>query len=348
MARGCRILASKPRSNRTIPIPVTTGAFFGANVHIGSTYAGYPTGLTASSYVSLAQDLGIRWYRTNNCNTASAINTMAPYFTAMKNAGIEPFIVIDQGINLSNSYATNYSAALSMGQAIGQAAAGLCRYFECSNEQDFPCRTDGGSGAQRGDGSYIDGSQRTDFDNNKLAAFFGWNTGMADGIRQYITDAMIGFASGAGFGAYIVGEMWAKGMDNTGTVVRSPVKVNFQGVHWYWSMGNPRSATPSGGSTVNVMQQVWSRMGCPSIITEWGSAPSSDAATQAAQASQLTTRCQTYWDNRVADNTAAAFFYAMFPNPNDDATLNWGLVQSDGTTKKPSYTAYQSFIASPT
>lgn len=339
----------RPGKGGAIVIPSTKQAFFGANIHIkygdgtGTAVSNYPQNLTAQSYVDKALDLGITWYRTN-CNTAANVISERPYFTLMRANGIEPFIVIDAGITLTNSYATSYSGGLALGQAIGQAAAGYCRYFETSNEIDFKCRLDQQGQTGR---SGLDGSQRTDFYQPALDSFFGWNTGVADGLRQYIPDAKIGYATGAGFGAYIVGEMWQKGLDTGGNVVRSPVQVDFQGLHWYWSMGDPRSATPNGGTTLNVMQEIWRRMSVPTFVTEWGSSIT-DATDNATQASQLTTRAGTYWNNRVADHTAGAFFYAMFPNPaneGDNATTNWGLEQSDGTTQKPSYTAYKNFIA---
>ncbi|MFM0135117.1 hypothetical protein [Caballeronia grimmiae] len=352
-----RYIFGQPRwgNPRTpIVIPSTKQGFFGANIHIkygngevnNPPVRNYPTNQTAQSYVNKALDLGIKWYRTNVSTAANIVNER-PYFTLMRANGIEPFIVIDQGISLSNSYATNYSQGLALGQAIGQAAAGYALYFETSNEQDYPCRSD--EQGQTGYRSGLDGSQRTDFYQPALNAFFGWNTGVADGLRQFIPDAKIGYATGAGFGCYIVGEMWQKGLDTSGNVVRAPVQVDFQGVHWYWSMGDPRTATPNGGTTLNVMQEVWRRMGVPSFITEWGSSPKDTSFIDATQASQLSTRCATYWNNRVADHTAGAFFYGMFPNPeaaDDPVSPNWGLVVTDGNTIKPSYTAFKNFIAS--
>jgi hypothetical protein len=325
-----------------ILIPTNKHDMFGANIHIkygdgtGAAVSNYPQNQTPQTYVDKALDLGFKWYRTN-CNTAANV--------VMRANNIEPFIVIDAGINLSNSYATNYNSGLALGQAIGNAAAGYCLYFETSNEIDFNCRLDKQGQTGR---SGLDGSQRTDFYQPALDAFMGWNTGVLDGLRQYIPNAQVGYATGAGFGAYIVGEMWLKGLNNQGVQVRDPVNVSFQGLHWYWSMGDPRSATPNGGTTLNVMQEIWNRMAVPTFVTEWGSSIN-DATSQAAQASQLTTRCGTYWNNRVADHVAGVMFYAMFPNPaneGDTATLNWGLVQSDGVTIKPSYTAYKNFIAS--
>lgn len=351
-----RYLIGKPRwtaappSGGGILIPSTKQKFFGANIHIkygdgtGTAVSNYPQNQTVQSYVNKALDLGLGWYRTN-CNTAANITAEIPYFTAMRANGIEPFVVIDAGITLTNSYATNYSAGRSLGLAIGQKAAGYVRFFETSNEIDFNCRNDKQSQPAR---SGLDGSQRTDFYQPALDAFMGWNTGVLDGLRYYIPDAQIGYATGAGFGAYIVGEMWKKGLDNTGAQVRDPVNVSFQGLHWYWSMGDPRSATPNGGTTLNVMQEIYRRMSVPTFVTEWGSSIG-DAGTDAAQASQLTTRCGTYWNNRVADNVAGAFFYAMFPNPtnegDDPVSPNWGLVTADGNTIKQSYTAYKNFIA---
>ena len=347
-ARGPRISAGV---GGQIAIPSDKGSFFGANIHILSTVAPYPS-QTTSSYVSIAQDLGMKWYRNNVTDGGGALQ-LRPYYTAMRAAGIEPFTVVimeptsmNPVVQLADGYTANYNSALQRGKDIGQNLAGYCTYFETTNELDYKCRVDWPStGQQRGDGSYVDGSRRTDFNASKIDGWFGWNTGIADGLKTYIPDAKIGFATGAGFGGYIVGEMWKKGLDTNGNVVRSGYPIDFVGMHWYQSMGNPRSAVPSGGSTTNVFQEVWNRCGVPSFLSEWGSSPS-DAPDQATQASQSSTSMARYWDNRVADHLAGAFFYALFPNPGDSTTANWGIINADGTTHRQVYTTFKNYIAS--
>lgn len=352
---SARYLFTKPRWQPTasgVLIPSTKSAWAGANIHIkygdGTTVvSNYPQNQTPSTYVAFAQDLGIKWYRTNITTAQDAVKAQ-PYFTAFRAAGIEPFVVINaEPASFTVSYATNYSLGLSLGQAIGQALAGYCVYVETSNEIDKYVRIDKLAGAKRADGSSVDGSQRSDFNDTWLNAFCGWNSGVAAGLRQYISGVKIGYAPGTGFGAYIVGEMWQKGIDTNGNVVRAPEPVDYQSFHWYTSMANPQSATPSGGTALNIFQECYRRMGVPMFITEWGSSIT-DAPTAALQASQLTSRAHSFWDTHANDHIAGAFFYGLFPNPaeeGDNDTTNWGLVQKDGITIKPSYTAFKSFIA---
>lgn len=330
-------------------------SIFGSNIHIkygdGTTVVDqYPQNQTISTYVATAQDLGIGWYRTNCTNATDALRAQ-PYFTAFRAAGIEPFCVIDAGVTLTDSYATAYGKGKTLGTSIGANLAGYCKYFETSNEIDFKCRTDGGSGAQRtvaangiADGSYIDGSQPTDYSATAIEAFCGWNAGVADGLKVNIPDAVYGFATGAGFG-YVLGSMLHNGTDRTGTVVRTPYPQGLAGLHWYMNMGSPLSAGQSG-HVVNVLQQYNQQMpGAKLFVSEWGL-----QMDETTQTSSIPTWCHTWYANRVAYNILGAFIYAQFPNPSnegDTATSNWGLIQSDGLTKRAGYTAYKNFISNP-
>lgn len=332
-------------------------SIFGSNIHIkygngSAPVNNYPQNWTVQTYVDSARDLGIGWYRTNLNSAADAL-AYQPYFSAFRAAGVEPFVVIDLDITLTDSFATAYGKAKTIGQQISANLVGYCKYFETSNERDYHCRTDGGNGptlrtvALNGvaDGTYIDGSRPTDYDATKIEAFCGWNAGMEDGIRVNIPDAICGFATGAGFG-YVMGSMLHNGTDRNGNVVRTPRPQGLAGSHWYMNMGDPTKAGQSG-HVVNVFQQYNQQMpGAAIFVTEWGL-----AMDETTQSSTIPTWCHTWYSNRVAFNIQGAFIYAHFPNPSgegtDTATSNWGIYQADGVTKRAGYTAYKNFISNP-
>lgn len=341
------------KPNARMPRPATTEVhpetLFGVNIHIGYNWITAFGAQTPASYALTGNDLGIQWYRTQ-CTNASNAAALQPYFTSMRQAGIEPLVVVimEPDADWGATYQQNYKDAYSIGYDIGVNLKGYCTWFETSNEIDFKCRTDvaglgGGSRTTALNGisvGGVNGQLRGDYDPQHIEAFCGWNTGMADGIRMSIPDAKIGHATGTAFG-YIMGEMWAKGMDRDGNYVRPCCQVDFMGLHWYDGMGDPRSCGQSYSNVpalkiVNIFQETITRMGCGTLITEWGS---TQAGT--AQAAWATLQGTDWFNHRVGDQILGAIWYALFPNAGDNDTNNWGLIQADGTTKKPVYTAMQ-------
>lgn len=334
-------------------------SIFGSNIHIkygdGTTVVNnYPQNQTISTYIATAKDLGIGWYRTN-CTNATDASRAAPYFDAFRAAGIEPFCVIDADLNsYTGTYASNYSAGKTLGTAIGAALKGHCLYFETSNERDFYCRIDtkdngvyryGGTHV-RSDGTNVDGSRVTDYDPTARECFMGWNTGVADGLKVNIPDAIYGFATGAGYG-YVFANLLHFGTATIGgPQVRTPCPQGLWGSHWYMNMYDPTKSKQQDGTVVDVLGLYNTLVpGAVGFITEWGL-----MMDETTQASSIPMWCHTWYSNRLKYNIAGAFIYAQYPNPSsegDTPTSNWGLNQSDGVTKRAGYTAYKNFISNP-
>jgi hypothetical protein len=158
---------------------------------------------------------------------------------------------------------------------------------------------------------------------------------------------------------YVVGEMLLKGMDTAGNITKTPIPMDFHGMHYYNTEGNPENAGPSlhyqgkaGGTgsycpdapaapgLINTLSMIQSRMnGIPCLITEWGYQP----ALPASQAAYATSQSGVYFTNRATYNIQGMWFYALFPNPGETDPQNYGVFLQDGVTPKAAYTALQNF-----
>lgn len=319
--------------------------FYGINTHLTDDYAPVPP-WPSSTYVSTFEALGVQIVRTN-ISTAAGATALVPYFELFAASNITPLVVIDEGVDIANTYATNYGAAYALGQAIAGPLNGHCVYFECGNEVDITCRVDNVTpGAVNPvDGKPVDGSVPTDYVPSAIEAMRGWTAGLQAGIKTVIPTAQCGYASGVAY-SYVVADMMFNGKDTTGAVTQPPIPLNFMGVHWYSGENNILAAGPSThtGQFVNVLQQlndVTAR--APIIVSEFGTWD-----TAANQAQYLVSEFDVWRTNRIQYNLIAALFYALFPNPanqGETIAMNWGIMQADGVTKKAAYTAYQNYTA---
>lgn len=350
------ILTACSGNGQSTQLPVTTTEaaakrissdrpFYGINAHFTANYAPL-TAWPSSTYVNTFLDLGVKMVRTNIGDVIGA-SSLVPLFQLFAASSIVPLIVIDQGIDLTNSYAANYSASYSLGLSIAQPLRGHCKYFECSNEFDFACRVDfqNRSTVNPVDGKSVDGSIPTDYVPAAIEAMRGWTAGMQAGIKSVIPTALCGYASGVAF-SNVVADMLFNGKDTTGAITQTPIPLDFIGVHWYSSECDILAAGPSlhTNQPVNVLQQLNTVMsGKPIIVSEFGTWD-----TEANQAQYLTSQFDVWRANRLRYNIIAALFYALFPNPvNEGETLetNWGLIEADGTTRKAAYAAYKKYTA---
>ncbi|WP_323122002.1 glycoside hydrolase 5 family protein [Burkholderia alba] len=317
--------------------------FYGVNAHLLDDYAPLPAWLS-SDYVGTLADLGARVVRTNISDAVGAAG-LVPFFQSFAASGIVPLVVIDQGFDLAGSYETNYQAAHALGLAIAGPLNGHCRYFECGNELDFACRVDY---LARGrvnpvDAKPVDGSVPTDYRPASIEVLRGWTAGMLAGIKRVIPAAQCGYASGVAYG-HVVADMLCNGKDTTGATTTTPIPLDFIGMHWYSSQNDILAAGPSTHTNqfVNVLQQlnaVTSRK--PIIVSEFGAWD-----TDANQARYLTSQLDVWRTHRSEYNIVAALFYALFPNPanqGETAAMNWGMLQTDGITRKAAYAAYRSY-----
>jgi hypothetical protein len=351
-------LAWIPKQASSTPTP---DGFFGINTHIASTYAPTSGVPTPAQYVAKMQDLGCQIVRTNVSNTTAATTTL-PYFQAFKAAGIKTMAVLDQGVPLGSSYATNKTNGQTYASGIATILAGYVDYYEMSNEIDFACRTDGGGGSARTTatngvtgakiGTGIDGSIPGDYSITSINALRGWITGGLIGIRAADPAAKCSYASGVPF-AYVVLDMMVNGREPAPPASQTPtvtvasanpaIVMDFATSHWYSSMGNWVNAGPSTylGTLQNVPAQMRSVSGnLPIHVTEWGM-----LGTDASQASYMTSQSNFWFTNRATYGIQAVMMYALYPNPGDGAagSPNYGIIQLDGTTLKSAYTTLKNY-----
>ncbi|WP_323120530.1 hypothetical protein [Burkholderia alba] len=319
--------------------------FYGINAHLTYDYAPVPA-WTTSTYVSTFKNLGVQWVRTNVADPTAA-SALVPFLKLFAANGIAPLVVIDMGVDVTQSYAANYSAAWTLGSGIARALNGYCSYFECGNEVDITCRVDypGWTTPNPVDGKPVDGSVPTDYVPAAIEAMRGWTAGMSTGIKTVIPAAKCGYASGVAY-SYVVADMLYNGKDIAGATTQPPIALDFMGVHWYAGENDVLAAGPSTHTNqfVNVLQQLNVVMpGKPLIVSEFGTWD-----TAANQAQYLTSQFDVWRTHRTQYNIAAASFYALFPNPADQGetlAMNWGIMQADGTTKKAAYAAYRSYTS---
>lgn len=343
-------------------VTITTPSnFFGINVHFADTHAPFNQ-ISAATQASYCSAAGIQTVRTNCSGTTSA-NTSLPYIQTFAAAGISTLVVIDAGVGYggANTYTTNYNNAFNNCKAIANILKNYVTYYEVTNEQDWTIRIDHLSPVVTPnpiDGFNPDGSVRSDFQAAGLECLRGYVAGGLDGIKSVQPAAQVGWCSGVAYG-YVVGEMLLKGMDPTGTISATPIDMDFHGMHYYNTEGNPENAGPSnhrqgrtGGTgtycpdapaapgLINTLSFIQSRMNnIPILITEWGQGPD----TQVNQATYATNQGGTYFTKRATYNIQGMWFYALFPNPGETDPQNYGVFLTDGITPKLAYGALQTF-----
>jgi hypothetical protein len=107
--------------------------------------------------------------------------------------------------------------------------------------------------------------------------------------------------------------------------------------HWYESSGDIQGAGANGN--INVLDILAQSFGLPIWLTEWGFVPSDSAA---GQASYVTGRLNEYYSVRSQYNLQSIMMYELISAASSD---DFGLIETDGTTKRLAYTAFKNFTA---
>ncbi len=118
------------------------------------------------------------------------------------------------------------------------------------------------------------------------------------------------------------------------------VRWDFTTWHWYSDMGDIENAT-GGSGTYDVLAHLQSAYGKPIWLTEYGIRPTTLAAEAAYIGSSLPEIVQA----RVTYDVENVSWYELFDDQAIGGDGNYGLIDVDGTTKKPAYGAMKSFIA---
>lgn len=335
---------------------ITPQGFFGVNIHIGYTSSYWPN-MTAASYLALFAQMGIQTVRTNIASVAKA-NAVLPTIKGLIAGGIDVLVVIDASPNLGSTFSAQQSAASTLGASLANALKGSgIVYIETSNEFDFNCKINGPNPRT----FVADGGSYDDFTSSKFECWRGWTDGMLSGIRGVTSEFKLGYASGVAF-PQTAFRMLREGRDTTGAVTKTPLSFDFLGAHFYDTQGNPTSFTCKSrtgasvstnslaelrGLTGNATYDVPQTPAFELMVTEWGS-----RAADTNQGSFYNTFTQNYFAWKTTYNIRAIYAYVLFADTTDSGTgpvfgvnaLNFGLIQADGSTKKPAYNSFCNVI----
>jgi hypothetical protein len=338
---------------------VSPQAFWGVNCHIGYPTSYWPN-MTPASYLALFNANGIQAMRTN-CSSASKATTYLSQYKALVAGGCDVMICIDAGPNYGGTFASNQTTGTTLGAAIANVlkGSGIVR-IECTNECDGPFPAGAGTKITGTNprGFVADGASYDDFDPARFECWRGMLSGMLAGIRSVTNEFKLGYASGNAF-PQTAFRMMREGRDTTGAITKTPLQLDTANPHFYdTESGNLLSFTAKSrigtnqavnslaelrGLTGNATYDVPQTPPFEVYITEWGS-----RASDVNQGNFINSQSMVLYNNRVALGINAIYVYGLFADSDDSGTgpvfgvaaNNFGMIQADGTTKKPSWNYY--------
>jgi hypothetical protein len=338
---------------------VSPQAFWGVNCHIGYPTSYWPN-MTPASYLALFNANGIQAMRTN-CSSASKATTYLSQYKALVAGGCDVMICIDAGPNYGGTFASNQTTGNTLGAAIANVlkGSGIVR-IECTNECDGPFPAGAGTKITGTNprGFVADGASYDDFDPARFECWRGMLSGMLAGIRSVTNEFKLGYASGNAF-PQTAFRMMREGRDTTGAITKTPLQLDTANPHFYdTESGNLLSFTAKSrigtnqavnslaelrGLTGNATYDVPQTPPFEVYITEWGS-----RASDVNQGNFINSQSMVLYNNRVALGINAIYVYGLFADSDDSGTgpvfgvaaNNFGMIQADGTTKKPSWNYY--------
>ncbi|PRX31997.1 putative glycosyl hydrolase [Paraburkholderia sp. BL18I3N2] len=326
-------VANRARRNPSTPAttpattpttPATTGKiFYGVNGHFqqGGAYA------TSSTQTQLAQlqDLGMTIYRSDVSSKAAA-TALAQIATTMAAGGVTVYPVLLISPQEYASETASYNAGYALGQQV--ASAMHASYYEVGNELEADTLA----------GNY-DGTFATDYVNSKFMIARGAIRGMIDGIKSVDTQGKIVMGAGTwlhwGFD-----QMLAQGTQPDGTAGHPVVSWDVTAWHWYNDYDDIQNIC-GGSGCYNVLSKLQA-FGKPIWLTEYGVRPWTATDSQAASYLTGGTMMAEYASVASKYNLQSIQMYELY----DDPAGTYGLLQSDGKTKKSQYSSVKSFIAS--
>ncbi|WP_244220895.1 glycosyl hydrolase [Paraburkholderia aromaticivorans] len=324
-------VANRARRNPSTPAtttPATTTAstgkiFYGVNGHFqqGGAYASSST----QTQLAQLQDLGMTIYRSDVSSKAAA-TALAQIATTMAAGGVTVYPVLLISPQEYSSETASYNAGYALGQQV--ASAMHASYYEVGNELEADTLA----------GNY-DGTFPTDYVNSKFMIARGAIRGMIDGIKSVDTQGKIVMGAGTwlhwGFD-----QMLAQGTQPDGTAGHPVVSWDVTAWHWYNDYDDIQNIC-GGSGCYNVLSKLQA-FGKPIWLTEYGVRPWTATDSQAAAYLTGNTMMAEYASVASTYNLQSIQMYELY----DDPAGTYGLLQSDGTTKKPQYASVKSFIAS--
>ena len=318
--------SSDPRV--TAAAETSTDVFYGMNGHMAWTSGIYST-MTAAQQLALLQELGVTNYRADVAGSGMAQTLATALSGAFAGSGVSILPVInpttyDQTATETEAYDLGYELAVS----IATPLKGLVSVIECGNELEANGMINGA------------GNSPSEYNPAWWPAYRGVLRGMIDGVKSVDPTIKCGINVGVPM-AYTALQMLWLGItpdgSTTGQTGGTPLAWDITMYHWYESSGLITEAGPQG--LINVLEILSSSFGLPIWLTEWGY-QTTDSTT--AQATYVTNTLSEYVSLRSQYNIQSIMFYELMDTTTSDL---YGLMLSDGVTKNPSFSAFQSFVA---
>ncbi|MCG1039573.1 MULTISPECIES: hypothetical protein [Burkholderiaceae] len=332
--------ASASSAASTTPVSVTTSSvaatsssmssnsynavssgFFGINGHINS---GNAYGTAFATQIAYMRDLGISNVRQDVWDTIGA-KSIASFVDTLRGTGISVSVVITPKLSNTDE-ASAYSNSFQLAYSIASILKGKVLLYECGNEMEIGFVSRGGN-------------FRTDYRATPYFIYRGMIRGMIDGVRA--ADPRAAVAVTAGWLHFGILQMLADGTDPQGGTSGPRVNWDVTSWHWYSDMGDITNA-----NGIDVLHELTRRFRRPIWISEYGYRPYGQSGNTLlnAQASYLATQTRQFVKLKSQYSLLQSIqLYELFDMSADDG---YGLIESDGVTKKPAYSAVKESIAS--
>ncbi|WP_061171562.1 hypothetical protein [Caballeronia hypogeia] len=293
--------------------------FYGVNGH--NTNGGAYDGTSPQTQLAQLQELGATIYR-NDVYSAASAKALANVANTIENGGVTMYPVMLMNLNYNNEDDA-YQAGFVMGQQT--ASSYHYKYYEVGNELE----------AKTLNGNW-DGNLWTHYTNWSFMLARGVIRGMIAGVKSVDGSAKIVLGGTWKHTAFF--QMLADGSQPDGSWGHPTVSWDITSWHWYSNEGDITHACGNTGCQ-DVLQTLHS-MGKPIWINEFGVRPDFGSYDQIAA--------------YITGNTMMAQFVSVASKYNiqsiqafelyDDSEGDYGLIQGDGTTKKPAYWSYKNFV----
>jgi hypothetical protein len=317
-------VAGDPRA--TTAASTTQSIWYGVNGHVnqGGAYAN----TTFATQGAQLKDLGLTLYRQDVWDAAGASNLKA-LATAVQPYGVRVLPVLTTSPYSYTSETASYNAAYSLGQTVAQTLKGSVAGYEVGNELEI--------GAMLGG----DGNQPSQYDNIKFQLARGTIRGLIDGIHSVDTATTIA-VSPSGWLHFAFDEMLWNGTQPDGTTGHPTARWDVTSWHWYSDMGSITNAC-GGSGCFNVLQRLQSDFGKPIWLTEYGFRPN---GSDTDAGNYVVNTMSAYNSIAKQYNVQSISLYELYDDLIYGGDGNYGLVSSDGLTKKVNYSQIKNFIAS--
>jgi hypothetical protein len=306
-----------------------TSLFYGMNGHMAYSSGIYAT-VTPAEQLALLQDLGVTNYRADVYNQTDAQSLANALTGPFANSGVSVIpcmlpVYLDQAGTETDAYNLGYQ----LGVSVATPLKGLVQCIECGNELEANGLISSGAG-----------NSPSDYNPAYWPAYRGVIRGMIAGVKSVDSTIKCGVNVGVAL-AYTALQMLWNGVtpdgSSTGVTGATPLRWDVTMYHWYESSGDILGAGPN--ANINVLEILTQSFGLPIWLTEWGFVPSD---TPAAQATYVSTRLNEYYSVRTQYNLQSVMMYELISAAAND---DFGLIETDGTTKTPAYAAFKAFTA---